>query len=334
MKMKFYRFETYIFTSTAACLSHAIILNSIAERFVPCNSNDVMLCFSPLHRFSGLATLFRGTLYGATRIISTEHFTPDLQLSLIEKHKVTFAFNTPIEIASIVKCDKFLQSDLTSLKYVLVSGGPIPLRIKSAFNQRLHEANIHTGYELSDLGSFVAIDFPASPPTSLRVDTIVGRLGNGCSVKIIDDRGNRCAANNPGEVLVKMNAKHLGFQSNGNSSAENRFDEEDFFETGDIGSFDGDGNLHIIDKQIDLLQYLNFYVSASEIDTYLIGKPDIQLTCVVGIAHDEFGDLPAAAVIRTHQSSSITENDIYDMVAGKTIYDVDCISSFICLPKL
>lgn len=266
-----------------------------------------MLCFSSLHRFSGLATLFRATLYGATRIITTEHFTHDLQLSLIEKYKVTFTFNTPIEIALMAKCNRFNQSDLTSLKYVLVSGGPIPLRIKNAFSQRLHEANVHTGYELSELGSFVAIDYPASPSTSIRADTIVGRLGNGCSVKIIDDRGNPCGANVPGEILVKMK----------NSPGADSFDTEDFFETGDIGSFDSDGNLHIIDKQINLLRYLNFYVSASEIDTYLIGKPDIQLACVVGIAHDEFGDLPAAAVIRTHQSKSITENDIYEMVAGK-----------------
>lgn len=283
-----------------------------------------MLCFSSLHRFSGLATLLRGTLYGATRIITTELFTPDLQLKLIETYKVTFAFNTPIGIALMVKCDRFHQSDLSSLKYVLVSGGPINQRIKHAFDQRLHQGSIHTGYVVSDLGGFVAIDFPPTPPTSLRVDTVVGRLGNGCSVKVIDDRGTRCSANVPGEIYVKLSIKHLGFLCSENSFDENRFDADDFFETGDIGSFDNDGNLHIIDKQINLLRYLNFYVSASEIDTYLIGKPDIQLACVVGIAHDELGDLPAAAVIRTHQTNSITENDIYDMVAGKMIHDT-CI---------
>lgn len=284
-----------------------------------------MLCFSSLHRFSGLATLFRGTLYGATRIITTEHFTPELQLSLIEKYKVTFTFNTPTEIALSVKCDRFHQSDLASLRYALVVDGPIPLRIKSIFNQRLQQANIHTGFAISDLGSFVAIDFPASAASSLRVDTVVGRLGNGCSVKIIDDRGNRCGANVPGEIFVKMNTKHLGFRCNENSFNEDRFDAEDFFETGEIGSFDNDGNLHVIDKQCDLLRYLNFYVSASEIDTYLIGKPDIQLVCVVGIANDEFGDLPAAAIIRTPSYNSITENDICDMVAGKLISHIRAI---------
>lgn len=302
---------------TAARISHDVILNSIAERFIPCNSNDVMLCTSSLHRFSGLGTLFRSILYGATRIITSEQFTPDLQFRLIEKYKVTFTFNTPIEIALMVKSDNFHQVNLTSLKYAFVSGGPIPLRIKSVFNEHLPNGNIHTGYELSDLGSFMAIDFPASPSSTLRVDTVVGRLGNGCSVKIIDDRGNRCGVNVPGEISVKMDTKCLGFYCNKNSSYENRFDSEDFFETGDIGSFDNDGNLHIIDKQNELLRYLNFYVSASEIDTYLIGKPDIQLACVVGIANDEFGDLPAAAIIRTHPSNGITENDVYDMVAGK-----------------
>lgn len=269
-----------------------------------------MLCFSSLHRFSGLATLLRATLYGATRIITTEQFVPDLQLRLIEKYKVTFIFNTSIEIALMVKCDHFHQTDLKSVKYALVAGGPIPLRIKSNFNQRLQQGNIHTGYELSVLGSFVAIDFPASPSSSL--DTIVGRLGNGCFIKILDDRDNRCGVNTPGAICVKMNAT-----------------DEDFHETGDIGFFDIDGNLHIIDKQNELLRYQNFYVSASEIDTYLSGKPDIQNVCVVGIRNDEFGDLPAAAIIRTHRfNSSITENDVYEMVAGKSFVTLHFSVSF------
>lgn len=281
-----------------------------------------MLCFSSLHRFSGLATLLRATLYGAIRIIPTEQFNPDLQLRLIEKYNVTFTFNTSIEIALMVKCYHFHQSDLTSLKYALVAGGPIPLRIKSSFNQRLQQGNIHTGYELSGLGGFVAIDFPASPSSSLSVDTVVGRLGNGCFIKIIDDRKNRCGVNAPGEICVKMDTKCLGFYCDKKSTDNDRFDADDFFfETGDIGFMDIDGNLHIIDKQNELLQYHNFYVSASEIDTYLIGKPDIQLACVVGITNDEFGDLPAAAIIRTHRSdgSIISENDVYDMVAGKNL---------------
>lgn len=279
-----------------------------------------MLCTSSLHRFSCLSTLLRSTLYGATRVITTESFTPDLQLRLVEKYKVTFIFNTPIEIALMVKCDKFHQSDLTSVKYALVSGGPTPLRIKSAFNQRLQQGSIHTGYELSDLGSFMAIDYPASSSSTLRLDTVVGRLGNGCSIKIIDDRGNPCGVNVPGEIHVKINSKSLGFYCVKNSSDEDRFAAEGFFDSGDIGSFDSDGNLHIIDKQSELLRYLNYYVSPSEIDTYLIGKPDIQLACVVGITNDEFGDLPAAAIIRTHRSNSITENDVQEMVAGNEIF--------------
>lgn len=277
-----------------------------------------MLCFDALHRFSGLATLLRATLYGATRIITTEQFTPDLQLRLIEKYKVSFTLNTSIEIALMVKCDQFHLTDLSSIKYALVTGGPIPLRMKNSFSERFHQGNIHTGYELNALGSFVTIDYPASPSSStLNADTVVGRLGNGCSINIIDESKNRCGINSPGEICVKMNTKCLGFYCDKKSTV----DAEEFFETGDIGFFDIDGNLHFIDKQNDLLRYQNFYVLPLEIEAYLIGKPDIQLACVVGIRNDEFGELPAAAIIRTHESNSssssdITENDVYDMVAG------------------
>lgn len=276
-----------------------------------------MLCFSSLHRFSGLATLLRGTLYGATRIITLEQFAPDLQLRFIEQYKVTFTFNTPIEIALMAKCDNFQRTNLLSIKYALVAGGSIPLRIKKDFNERLQNGNIFAAYERHEFSGFVAID---SPPTlsSLHADIVVGRLSSGCSIKIIDNHGNRCGVNVPGEIFVKTTTKCLGcYDIDQKLNNNGRFDTEGFVATDDIGFFDIDGNLHIIDRRSELLRYHDYYVSASEIGTYLIGKPDIQLACVVGINNDDSGDLPAAAIIQTHQSSSITENDVYDMVAGK-----------------
>lgn len=85
--------------------------------------------------------------------------------------------------------------------------------------------------------------------------------------------------------------------------------------TGDIGHFDEDGNLYFVDRKKDLLKYCNAHVSPSEIDTFLTETSDIKSACVVGIPDADSNDLPAAVIVRSEESK-ITENDVFNLVAG------------------
>ena len=138
---------------------------------------------------------------------------------------------------------------------------------------------------------------------------------NASKVKIIDDDGNRCGVHIDGEICIKTNYKFIGYYNN-REATEELFDEENFIKTGDVGHFDEDGDLYIVDRKKDLLKYCNFQISPSEIDSYLIESSDIKSACVVGIPDPLVTDLPAAVVVRA-QGSTITEEEIVNMVAGK-----------------
>lgn len=70
-------------------MSHAAILDAVAQLNLPISSTDVSLCFSSLYWVSGIFTLIRATISGVTRLITTDPFSPELQLRFIEKYKVT-----------------------------------------------------------------------------------------------------------------------------------------------------------------------------------------------------------------------------------------------------
>lgn len=133
-------------------------------------------------------------------------------------------------------------------------------------------------------------------------------------MKIVDDDGNRCGVNVDGEICLKTTYKFIGYYNN-REATEELFDKEGFLKTGDIGHFDEDGDLFIVDRKKDLLKYCNFQISPSEIDSYLIESPAIKSACVVGIPDPLVTDLPAAVVVRA-DGSNITEEEICNMVAG------------------
>ncbi|XP_055297521.1 luciferin 4-monooxygenase-like [Sitodiplosis mosellana] len=293
--------------SKGVCLSHAALLDSMTQ-FSVIGVNDVMLCFSSLYWLSGLVILLKGTLCGATRIITTEAYSPELQLRIVEQYKVTFAMNAPYQLVLMMKSDQFTKTDLSSLKLQMVGGSKVPFHVQSEMNFNLSNGNVHVGYGMSEIAGIASLDYPGPSGKDS-----IGRLINGIRVKIIDDQGQRCGVNVDGEICLKVNYRFLGYYGN-QKATDDLFDDEGFLMTGDIGHFDEDGYLFIVDRKKDLLKYCNFQISPSEIDAYLIETPGIKSACVVGIPDDVATDLPAAVIVRAN-GSNISEEKVFDLVA-------------------
>lgn len=272
-----------------------------------------MLCFASLYWISGSGILLRGILSGATRLITTEPFSPERQLRFIQQYKVTFTMNASHQLVLMTKCEQFKNANLSSIKCVMVGGSKVPLHVKTEFIDRIPNANICNVYGLTELSAPLSIDYPASHGK----DTVGRLIGGGYCVKIVDDNGKRCGVNVDGEICIKAIYTLLGYY--GNQQATNEiFDDEGFLKTGDMGHFDADGDLYLIDRKKELLKYCGFQISPSEVDAFLTESSDIKSACVVGIPDAVMAtDLPAAVIVRT-EGSNITEQDVCDMVAGKT----------------
>ncbi|XP_055325885.1 uncharacterized protein LOC129579744 [Sitodiplosis mosellana] len=293
--------------SKGVCLSHAAVIDGMVKLGTTISS-DVMLCFSSLYWITGFVTLLKGTMSGATRIITTEIHSPELQLALYEKYKVTWALCAPYHIILMMKSEKFAETDLSNLRVQTVAGSKFPLHVKNEINSHLPNGSAGSFYGMSETCGVICGENPHSSGSDG-----VGQLLSGVKMKIVDDQGNRCGPNVDGEICLQQNFKFLGYYGNKQATDE-LYDDEGFIMSGDIGHFDDDGNLYIIDRKKDLMKYRGFQISPSEMDAFLIESPDIKSSCVVGIP-DELGpDLPAAVIVRA-DGSNISGEEVYDMVA-------------------
>lgn len=211
-----------------------------------------MLCFSSLYCVSGVLTLMCGTLFGATRIITTEAFSPELQIRLIEQYKVTSVLNAPHQIVLMMKSDYFAKADFSSVKYLLVEGSKFSHEVKRKISHRLSNGSVIPCFGLSETVGPISFDNPTKNDRES-----VGRLCHGCCVKIMDENGNHCGINVDGEISIKMNSKFLGYYNNPQATQE-IFDAGGFILTGEIGHFDEDGDLYITGRKKDHMKFEHF----------------------------------------------------------------------------
>lgn len=278
------------------------------------NADDIMLDLNSLHWVTGFWFLLLATLNGATRLMTTEKFSPETQLRLIEQYKVTFVFTKACYVVDILKSGLVAERNLSSVKHMMYGGAKVPFHFKKEFTSYLPNGSVNAAYGSTEMAAGISVEFP-----DLTGKDTAGRILNGYVLKVIDDDGNRCGIDVHGEICIKSRHKLLGYHKNKQLS-ENAIDNEGFFLTGDIGSIDKDGYLYINGRKKDVIYY-DEWVFPSKIEDFLIKSPDIHSVCVVGVPLNEVKELPTAIVVRAN-NSKITEQDIYQMVAGIHIYNL------------
>lgn len=271
-----------------------------------------MLNFSSLYWLTGWGTLLMTTLQSATRIITTKPFTSQIWLQLVEQHKVTFTLTPPHYLAMILQDPKMETTDISSLKMYLCTGGMVPHDLCDRMNKRLTKGVVCVAYAMSETAGAISINISALRPGS------VGQLLPGFMAKIINESVGNCGIDEDGEIYFKPSHKFIGYYGD-IENTNKTMDSDGWIRTGDVGHFDREGFLYLIDRQKEILKYFGNQVSPSEIENVLMQHPGIANVCVVGISDNMAGDLPAAVLIKSTKAD-VSEDEINGLMKGLYYY--------------
>ncbi|MEY4642069.1 MAG: hypothetical protein RLZZ227_2063 [Pseudomonadota bacterium] len=147
--------------------------------------------------------------------------------------------------------------------------------------QELTGSRIIEGYGLTECSPLVACHVPGTQQTGS-----VGKPVSGASIVIKDSEGRVLPAGEPGEVCIKGPQVMRGYWRQPEESAR-VFDAEGWLHSGDIGVFDADGTLRIVDRIKDLMIVSGFNVYPNEIEDHVRAHPDIIEAAVIGTG-DEY----------------------------------------------
>jgi acyl-CoA synthetase (AMP-forming)/AMP-acid ligase II len=295
----------YTSGTTAApkgCLgTHRQILASIENFFRELDVPQApFLQLFPLFSGAGIWMNFAAAYHGVANVVPAS-FQPAEALAMIGDHGVGHACGVPTMLGRL--CDEYEKGgyDVGSLKLFGYTGSPMPPSvIRRAL--RLLPWRFYQGFGGGELGGLVSFLKPDDHLASMdeaawskRLAT-VGRPARYATVEVRDlSDGHPLPAGEPGEVTVRSPSNFAGYHNRPEETARTLSGE--WVHTGDVGYFDDDGLLRIIDRVKDMVLTGGMNVSSAEVEGVLMDHPAVKVAAVFGVPDDDWGELVTGAVV-------------------------------------
>jgi long-chain acyl-CoA synthetase len=124
----------------------------------------------------------------------------------------------------------------------------------------------------------------------------VGTLVQGVEVQIRDTAGNLLGTGQEGEICVRGRNVMKGYLNNPEGT-RTAFWEGEWFRSGDIGVFDDDGYLHLVDRLKDMVITGGENVYPREVEEVLYQHPAVEECAVIGLPSPEWGEQVTAVIV-------------------------------------
>ncbi|WP_407291605.1 class I adenylate-forming enzyme family protein [Stutzerimonas zhaodongensis] len=279
--------------------------------------NATTLISTPLYSNTTLVA-FLPTLAMGSSVVLMSKFDAGEYLHLAERHEVTHTMLVPVQYQRLMAREDFEQYDLSRFRYKMCTSAPFGAALKADVLARWPGGLIDT-YGMTE-GGGTCILAAHEHPDKLHT---VGRPAEGHDIRIIDDEGNELPEGAIGEIVGHSPAMMTGYLNKPDKTAEAEwFDPagKRFIRTGDIGRFDADGFLTLVDRKKDMIISGGFNLYPSDLEAILREHPAIADVAVVGVPSTRWGETPVAFVVlgKGHPEASDTLLDWFNSRVGKT----------------
>jgi acyl-CoA synthetase (AMP-forming)/AMP-acid ligase II len=188
-------------------------------------------------------------LNGATTVILDRWTEPEIAVELICRHRCTYAFAVPTQLAQSLAAIKARPSaDFAAFRCFVNAGAPLGAEVGRQIEEHM-ACKIFGIYGATDGGVATSTDLDDSQEQRL---TTVGRAQDECEVRLVDELGEPLGPGVSGEIQWRSADKSYGYLNDPEATAM-AFTADRFYRTGDLGSLDDDGYLRIVGRVKDMI---------------------------------------------------------------------------------
>ena len=249
----------------------------------------VTMVSTPLYSNTTLVSLIPTLGWGGTAVLMPR-FEARGFVELAEKHRATHAMLVPIQYQRIMALPDFDRFDLASFRFKFCTSAPFSAALKADILARWPGLLIEY-YGMTEGGGTTVLVCNAHPD---KLHT-VGAPIPGHDIRLIDEDGNEVPRGAAGEVVGRSPAMMSGYHGRAEATDAATWRDAQgnrFIRHGDVGRFDEDGFLILMDRKKDLIISGGFNIYPSDLEAVLAEHPQVADCAVVGVPSDEWGETP------------------------------------------
>lgn len=264
--------------------SRNIITNALqcAAAFTITDAERVYAALPLFHSYLQNCCLWTAFMVGASTILVAKIDRTNLLNGLAAQPTVVLGIPQLYGLFCLMKGVTF-----PAVKFFICGGDALPDRIRKGF-ELIFRRKICNGYGLTETSPAVSVHLEDEYTATNNVGKPVANL----TIKLdqVNDHGI-------GEITVKADNVMLGYYHAPQATQE--ILKEGSLYTGDLGTFDHDGNLYICGRAKDLIVNKGIKIYPQEVENVLMSHPLVMAAGVIGVA-DHDAQIPIAFVaVRT-----------------------------------
>ncbi len=251
-------------------------------------ADDVSLGVLPFSHIFGLNVVLLASLRIGACVVLQRRFNATLSLELIRQHQITTISGAPPMWQRWAVADA-PDDSLASVRHAASGAAALPIEVFNAIKDR-YGIELGEGYGLTETSPIVT--WSRGGPIKA---TSVGRPLAGVDVVLVEPDGTPVEPGDSGEIVVRSPGVFKGYL-NAEETTSTVLTDDGWFWTGDIGVFDDDGYLYLVDRIKDIVIVSGFNVYPSEVESILMEHPSVSGAVVVGTPNGETGEAVVAHV--------------------------------------
>jgi len=273
---------------------------------------DRGLIVNPLYHCGELHSGFFARVHIGAGNIVMRHFQAKQALELIERERVTTMVAVPT-IWKMLLQEDLSEYDLGSLRYGMYGGEAMsPGMIADCLQQ--FGIELVQAYGMTEMGPTISLLTFSKKNPPLDKAGSAGKAVLNHEIRVVrfrddgpSDPNDRLPEGEVGEIVVRGSCAMAGYLNN--PKATNDALAGGWYRTGDLGYFDGDGCLWVVDRKNNMIVSGGENIYPREVEQALSAHPAVREIAVVGAPDPKWGETVVAFVVKKSEVSEVELDD-------------------------
>jgi fatty-acyl-CoA synthase len=193
---------------------------------------------------------------------------------------------------ALLRHPDFDRHDLSSLRAGYYGASIMPTAVIEELMHRLPAMRLFNFYGQTEMAPVATILKPAD---QLRKLGSAGRPALNVETRVVDDNDQPVAVGEVGEIVHR--SPHLISEYYNDPAKTAEAFRGGWFHSGDLGRFDAEGYLYVVDRKKDMIKTGGENVASREVEEVIFRHPDVAEVAVFGVPHPTWIEAVTAVVV-------------------------------------